>query len=1184
MANSYRELKASLANKITQWIVENSQGLITATKMNTIMSDMLGVTDFIFSNDAVKTADYKIDSNQVTANMIAGATIDSIALVANMTILLSGQSNGSQNGLWLIQQGTAPVRPENFETVAEQTASVIRVLNVRSRQLDTLYRVDFSGSNIVISNMLEDMMLLYQNSSFGGGVLPASAAPAVGTDPMYWIAQGVGTYTNFGGQVITQAIAFIIWTGTGWSKYEANLDLSAYAKKVLDANLVGNGYKGTGFAAGSVSGDLSTYELTEAQAIQLLRLHNPSLSFKGFVNTTTTPIPAATLNHAYVATENGTVLGVAGVVKGQAIVGSGSGFSAESQGIVNENSANFSRDYLSAVRKIYSYLKGTPITSAYTSYVATGVPISSIMGWRQNCNYTAPFRAAEIAITSNVTGVRVNAHIWNDEKELVATGTSYYTETTGNTQLLLFVFDNEINAVLLGGGNYYIGFQPADNVTQLNYPPSTGTATGIINDTPKTQYHNTSDYNVWSDSSGTNMWWFRLYTVDNMVNPTNNDILSNAIDALELLWATYYTSILTYDSLAITLPTVAATYGTRASTYTGWGAKFTPAGVSFNAVKIKNLGRGAVAEDAKWAFIRVWVKQSIGINDVTSIAYTPFIPIDSESNQIAEIVLPLMDEGLNNFVTLDDSDFTGSTYFIGFMLYNKDMDRAFGGETKGTQSNYIKIGIGGLGESYYNINTGNNLTGTGWRGSFGDNCIPFEHLLLTNPELILSLNQTDKLQTQVDAMQEQIDLLSPLAVEVILPDTINAIVGDTLQLFYRGMIKAPNPYVYDILPTCSKGKDFRRYFEYLPVTADIGTTTFKLEVKDREGNILGTKTCNLVTKAAVQSPATVKKILCVGDSLTSAGYWPQEASRRLIGTGGTPAGLVLTNLSFLGRVTSHEIGWEGNGGWSWGSYATAGRTAYRFTVSGVTTAPALNSVYTNNGQSFTIVEINITSGSGNILGLATGAPTASGTLTKSSGTGDATVSFSASALDAGNPFWDSSIGALDFADYVDAYMGGTCDVVYFLLSWNGQTSWKTDFSAEVALAKTLIDHIHTQYPSCKIKVMGIQLPSLNGGMGANYGADAPGYADTYGNVVTVLNQNKAYQAFANEARYSSFVEYVSVSDQFDSENNMQEAAKIVNTRATKTEFIGTNGVHPAPAGYMQIGDVLFRNIVANYCQ
>lgn len=68
---------------------------------------------------------------------------------------------------------------------------------------------------------------------------------------------------------------------------------------------------------------------------------------------------------------------------------------------------------------------------------------------------------------------------------------------------------------------------------------------------------------------------------------------------------------------------------------------------------------------------------------------------------------------------------------------------------------------------------------------------------------------------------------------------------------------------------------------------------------------------------------------------------------------------------------------------------------YRFYVSGVNQLN-IDDVYTNNGLTFTIKEINITEGSGNIRCTYTagsGTPEASGTLTKSSGDGDATITY-----------------------------------------------------------------------------------------------------------------------------------------------------------------------------------------------
>ena len=78
--------------------------------------------------------------------------------------------------------------------------------------------------------------------------------------------------------------------------------------------------------------------------------------------------------------------------------------------------------------------------------------------------------------------------------------------------------------------------------------------------------------------------------------------------------------------------------------------------------------------------------------------------------------------------------------------------------------------------------------------------------------------------------------------------------------------------------------------------------------------------------------------------------------------------------------------------------------SYTFTVYSITTTPTIGSTYTNNGITYTITFVNVSGVAGSIAGtiIATGsgAPTTFGTLTKASGTGDSTISFSLEVLNA----------------------------------------------------------------------------------------------------------------------------------------------------------------------------------------
>lgn len=97
-------------------------------------------------------------------------------------------------------------------------------------------------------------------------------------------------------------------------------------------------------------------------------------------------------------------------------------------------------------------------------------------------------------------------------------------------------------------------------------------------------------------------------------------------------------------------------------------------------------------------------------------------------------------------------------------------------------------------------------------------------------------------------------------------------------------------------------------------------------------------------------------------------------------------------------------------------------TSIQFTVSGVSSLPAVGSTYNNNGFTFKITSVNITSGSGTINAGGTGTSLASGTLTKMSGTGDATIAFSAKA----DVNW--------FSDPGSTY--GSCDCGYYNVGGN----------------------------------------------------------------------------------------------------------------------------------------------------
>jgi len=187
-----------------------------------------------------------------------------------------------------------------------------------------------------------------------------------------------------------------------------------------------------------------------------------------------------------------------------------------------------------------------------------------------------------------------------------------------------------------------------------------------------------------------------------------------------------------------------------------------------------------------------------------------------------------------------------------------------------------------------------------------------------------------------------------------------------------------------------------------------------------------------------------------------------------------------------------------------------------------------------------------------------------------------------SYLSASSPFYSTSAKGINFKDYCTKNGFTGIDEVYILMTWNGIGGRFRTFNMDsepFLSAKKFIDKLHEDYPDAKITLMGIPQPSVNSGLGAYYEIDLS-YGDNYGQFVTALNYNKQLEEFSRMDEYKSFVRFVDVKGQFDSEYNMPTVAKSVNNQSSTTENIGSSmGMHPTTGGYLQIGDAFYRALV-----
>ena len=428
-----------------------------------------------------------------------------------------------------------------------------------------------------------------------------------------------------------------------------------------------------------------------------------------------------------------------------------------------------------------------------------------------------------------------------------------------------------------------------------------------------------------------------------------------------------------------------------------------------------------------------------------------------------------------------------------------------------------------------------------------------------------------------------------------LPKQYDLVVGDTFELYYKGISECLNSDLYAYELSFSDGKshgmNYSRKWLFTPAAADVGVYRLTVTVRDNLGAIIDQQSVTINVVNPATSPAEEKVVLVVGDSLTDGGVWAGELYRRLTATGGTPAGAGLTNIRFIGtRETANGVRYEGYGGWTFDSYMTANTARQYFMyIYGEydPTALAQHSIYkASNGQLWKLesiennrIKIIAVYEDGSIQQYGSALP-ASGELTYySGGTSAEKIAYTSSAKAEGNPFWNAAEGKVDFTSYAAAQGVDHIDEVVILLGWNN-TPLAGNALAEKA--EDFIDLILAEFPECKVTLVGLQVPSRDG-FAAAYGTSW----NYYEKLCKVFEFQDAFIGICENAKYKDTVSFVSIAGQFDAENNYPTTSIPLNgdkttSRDNRTETVQNNGVHPSNSGYYQIADAVYRHLMAKW--
>ena len=453
-------------------------------------------------------------------------------------------------------------------------------------------------------------------------------------------------------------------------------------------------------------------------------------------------------------------------------------------------------------------------------------------------------------------------------------------------------------------------------------------------------------------------------------------------------------------------------------------------------------------------------------------------------------------------------------------------------------------------------------------------------------------NQIIEIATPIveNKTNEIVDSHIKYGLKIQLPEIIYAVEGTEINLWHdtlclsvdRGLA---SPLNYSVQWYCQVGLVTERCFRFTPTASNVNKD-YKLTCYIY--NIFGQSLTNkeVTIRVLPKNKLNVSKnIIYFGDSLGSA------AAQRLYGDFNNQEKFTGVKPKMLGTNSASGVDFQAVGGDTWSNYATRGEIAWRVYVSGITSL-AINSVYTDaTGKGFVIKEVNITNGAGNVLFMKSYNPSAygygdlqipTGTMTKYSGAGDDSFTYSGGFVESANPLWNNETEMLDLGQYkqrlVDlgqlSSLQDKIDAVSFQFGINDR-----GLADNLPLLLSYIEDLYNLFisdnPNCKF-LIGLTTTSGNtlNGAGANYGASWNNA--TYAKQVFTIRD--FYLSLQNSVTFPN-IRICAINPQVDRYYGYDFSSRAISQRDPEEEKYHNNCVHPGAIGYGQIADAYFASFV-----
>ena len=430
-----------------------------------------------------------------------------------------------------------------------------------------------------------------------------------------------------------------------------------------------------------------------------------------------------------------------------------------------------------------------------------------------------------------------------------------------------------------------------------------------------------------------------------------------------------------------------------------------------------------------------------------------------------------------------------------------------------------------------------------------------------------------------------------------IPNDIYITQGDEIYLYHKSMIEAADQECAAI--GVSSGTGTREYPRYIKVSgSSVGNRNITLDLYANDTSSIIKKTVAIHTVAKPTSPSSNVNILLIGASRQAGGETLGEMMRRLTGTGGTPAGLGLSNIRTVGQRHGDgeysSIYHEARSGRQIHEVVVAGTYSYDIQLTGDGNTYGIENTYsfTSSGGSWTlkitgsepqdnVIHCSKVRGTGTFSEVFGDVSESNpGTLTKVSGDGSSTMSFiSIDELNT-NPFWNN--GGIDFEYYASncitpLSLPEKIDILIISRMVNDFGDRRTPQQV-VNDYKTIVDAFHAYNADGKVIINTDPLPSPDGGLGLGsitYGHPRSTFycfAKLFWGVYDLSND-----LFSGED-YSDFVIVSSANAEFDGWNLYPTSTISTGLRGDKTEVVQNNAVHYTTVGKFAVADTLYHDV------